>query len=245
MPKSKKLKIEIGDDEPKMRAAVPKEGNSKRFICRKVRTVGSPTKPPMRNPQNRKVRVRVVTHDRSKGAYRGTIRASLNYVTKEGDIYDRDGRVVDKELVAERWERDRVIHHVMPSPEDGDSMTREQALEVNKGMMDRLERQTGPLEYVVSAECKDGRWHTHTLVRGVQDGHDIYLHSNASNHWLRHHAEEAATDVLGWRGARSIEEDRNERTHTRERDIVDERNERERDQSEDRKRRTLTLDEIE
>lgn len=213
-----------------------------RYTVRNHRRIGSGKMPPPPNKQNRQVRVNVKTHDRGRGAFKGAPSALVNYVGKENRTFDRERDISaeDREAIKDRWRNDRMIHHWMPSPQDGDRMSLADVQTMTRTMMDAAERQTGRLEWVAGAEWKEdashpnGKWHVHIAVRGVQDGKDVTFHPVMERHWLRHHAEEAATDVLGWRGGRGLEDERTRQERVR--DLADERNERDRDRERERTR---------
>lgn len=210
------------------------------YAVRKHKRIGSGKMPPPPNKQNRQVRVNVKTHDRGRGAYKSSVSILVNYVGKEGRTFDRerDINADDREAIKNRWSADRVIHHWIPSPQDGDKMTLADVQTMTRGLMESAERQTGKLEWIAGAEWKEdashpaGKWHVHIAVRGVQEDRDVTFHPIMERHWLRHHAEEAATDVLGWRGGRGLEEERAKQERVR--DLVDERNERDRERDRNR-----------
>lgn len=216
-------------------ASAVRSGGQAKYVVRDHKRVGSGRMPAPPNPQNRQVRVNVKTHDRGRGAYKAAPSALVNYVGKEGRTFDRgrDIDAADREDIKDRWRDDRMIHHWMPAPQDGDKMTVDDVKTMTRTMMEGLERQTGKLDWFAGAEWKadaanpGGKWHVHIAVRGVQEDRDISFHPITERHWLRHHAEEAATDVLGWRGGRTLEDEHTRRE--RGRDLVDERNERERE----------------
>lgn len=215
------------------KAAVPASGGvpdgKAGYAVRKHKRVGSGSMPPPANKQNRQVRVKAKTHDRGRGAYKSSVSALVNYIGKEGRTFDRERDITadDREAIKDRWSGDRSIHHWMPSPADGDKMTLADVQTMTRAMMDATERQTGRLEWLAGAEWKEddshpsGKWHVHIAVRAVQDDRDLSFHPITERHWLRHHAEEAATDVLGWRGGRGLEEERTRQERVR--DLADER----------------------
>lgn len=223
-------------------ASAVRSGGQAKYLVRDHKRIGSGRMPPPPNPQNRQVRVNVKTHDRGRGAYKAAPSALVNYVGKEGRTFDRgkDIGADDREEIKDRWRDDRMVHHWMPSPQDGDKMTLDDVKTMTRNMMEAAEGRTGKLDWFAGAEWKadashpGGKWHVHIAVRGVQEGRDISFHPITERHWLRHYAEEAATDVLGWRGGRTLEDDHTRRE--RGRDLVDERNERDRDRARERTR---------
>lgn len=238
MPRYTKL---LNDDEDPihMRAVVPHDGGGGgSYKVRKAKQVGTgrAAKPP--NTQSRQVRVKVKTHDKARGAYRSSVPATLNYVAKEGRIFDRERDLGerDKDGLADEWGKDRVIHHWMINPQDGDKMTLDQVKEVTRDTLENVRRQIpeddrADFRWMAGAELKDGSWHVHVAVRGVANDRDLTFHPVFERNWIRSYAEEAATDQLGWRGARALEDDRNRQAREQGRDLADDRADRERERT--------------
>lgn len=269
MPKYSKL-LHPDEDEVDMRAVVPsaKVGGAS-YKVRQSKQVGTGRAPRPPGAQSRQVRVKVKTHDKGGNGYRSSIAATLNYVAKEGRTFDRTDDLTerDKDALSGEWKDDRLIHHWMINPEDGDLLTLDQVKAMTRDTMERVSAQLPKDErddfrWMAGAEQKDGRWHVHVAVRGVANDRDLKFHPVYERHWIRHHAEEAATDQLGWRGARAIEDERlrdrerdarqgrdltDDRERTRGRDRADERtHDRTEDRSDDphdeRRRRVLERD---
>ena len=245
MPKY--VKLLNGEEDPvDMHAVVHKDRVSGGgYKVRKSHQAGTGRMPRPPNAQRRQVRVKVRTHDKARGAYRSSVAATLNYVAKEGRVFDHerdqlDGR--DLERLADEWKDDRSIHHWIISPQDGERMNREGVMEMVRSTLSHVQRGLpedvrDDFRWTAGAEEKDGRWHAHVAVRGVSNDRDLTFHPVFERHWIRNYAEEAVTDQLGWRGARAMEDERTHRGRTQGRDMAEEREmERERDRERSRTR---------
>jgi hypothetical protein len=243
VPKYTKL-LNADEDPIDMHAVVPSEGGgSGSYKVRKAKQVGTgrAAKPP--NAQSRQVRVKVKTHDKARGAYRSSVSATLGYVAKEGRVFDRERDLDerDKDGLADEWGKDRLIHHWMINPQDGDRLSLDQVKEVTRETMKNVRRQLpaddrADFRWMAGAEQKDGSWHVHVAVRGVVNDRDLTFHPVFERHHIRSFAEEATTDQLGWRGARGLEDERNRLARDQGRDQTDERDDRERDRERVRSR---------
>jgi hypothetical protein len=237
MPKYVKL-LNSDEDQVPMHAVVHKNlVNGGGYKVRKSHQAGTGRMPRPPNAQRRQVRIKIKTHDKARGAYRSSVQATLNYVAKEGRIFDRDRELDGRDLdrLADEWTDDRSIHHWIISPQDGERMNRDQVMEMTRATMAHVQSHLPEdvredFRWTAGAEEKDGRWHAHVAVRGVVNDKDLTFHPVFERHWIRAYAEEAVTDQIGWRGARALEDERTHRDRTNGRDMTEER-ERDRERS--------------
>lgn len=191
---------------------------------RPERRVTVPGAPHEAAPHARRVTVKVIVHDRARGAFPNTVSALAGYLAKEGRLFDRDRDDVDPRRIVRDWSEDRRVFHVIVSPNDGARIADMPAYA--REVVAAWERRVGPLEWVASVEAKpdrahpEGNRHLHVMVRGVQDDRDLSFGHSVIAHWLRHDAMEAATDRLGWmdeRERRAVEARALERERRRDR----------------------------
>lgn len=149
----------------------------------------------------RPVTVKVLYHDRARGAYPNTVAVLANYLAKEGPLFDRDRTGIDKDAVAEAWSNDRRVFHVIVSPNDGHRI--DDMVSYGRDVVAAWERRVGDLEWVAAVERKpdmahpDGNQHLHIMLRGVRNDRDLYLEPDVVSRWLRFDAVEVTTDRVG------------------------------------------------
>ena len=166
---------------------------------RRVRARGAAAQP---SAYARPVVVKAFYYDRRNGAYANSVAALANYLAKEGQLFDRDRQGVDKREVVDPWSHDRRVFHVVVSPNDGDRI--DDMVAYGRALVAAWERHTGRLEWVAAVKIKpdmahpEGNRHLHVMIRGVQDGHDLFLDRELVSHGLRRDAIEVTTDRLGW-----------------------------------------------
>ena len=166
---------------------------------RRVKVRGAPN---AASAYARPVTVKVIYHDRARGAYPNSIAALAGYLSKEGPLFDRDRAGIDTVEIVEAWGADRRVFHVIVSPNDGHRIADMTAY--GREIVAAWEERIGPLEWVAAVERKpdmahpDGNQHLHVMVRGVQHDRDLFLDPAVVTHWLRHDAVEVTTDRLGW-----------------------------------------------
>lgn len=155
---------------------------------------------PDHGPLARPVIVKVVLADRGKGAGRRRIGTLLDYIAKDGPLFDRTRAGIDPKVVAAAWGEDRRIFHVILSPEHG---ARLDMADYARAVVASWERRLGPLEWVASVEEKPdrahagGNRHLHIALRGVQGRCDLVLDRDVVSGWLRADAVAVATERLG------------------------------------------------
>ena len=165
----------------------------------KVRVKGAP---PATGAYARPVTVKVLYHDRARGAYPNTVAVLANYLAKEGPLFDRDRLGIDTAEIVDAWSADRRVFHVIVSPNDGHRI--DDMVSYGRDVVAAWERRVGPLEWVASVERKpdmahrQGNQHLHIMVRGVQHDRDLHLDPDVVSRWLRHDAIEVTTDRLGY-----------------------------------------------
>src|SRR3546814_11285603 len=81
--------------------------------------VGAQGRPGMASNYARPVVVKAFYYDRANGAYANSVAALANYMTKDGELFDRERDAVDKRQIVESWSNDRRVFHVIVSPNDG------------------------------------------------------------------------------------------------------------------------------
>lgn len=166
---------------------------------RRVRVRAAPASP---NAYARPVNVKLLYHDRARGAFPNSVAVLVNYLAKEGPLFDRDRLGIDKGEVAVAWSDDRRVFHVIVSPNDGYRI--DDMVAYGREVMTAWERRVGELEWVAAVERKpdmahpDGNQHLHVMIRGVQDDRDLYFERDVVTHWFRFDAVEVTTRTLGW-----------------------------------------------
>ncbi len=166
---------------------------------RRVRVRAAPASP---NAYARPVNVKLLYHDRARGAFPNSVAVLANYLAKDGPLFDRDRLGIDKGEVAASWSDDRRVFHVIVSPNDGHRI--DDMVAYGREVMTAWERRVGELEWVAAVERKpdmahaQGNQHLHVMIRGVQDDRDLYFERDVVTHWFRHDAVEVTTRTLGW-----------------------------------------------
>lgn len=166
---------------------------------RRVRVRAAAASP---NAYARPVNVKLLYHDRARGAFPNSVAVLANYLAKGGPLFDRDRLGIDKGEVAASWSDDRRVFHVIVSPNDGHRI--DDMVAYGREVMTAWERRVGELEWVAAVERKpdmahaQGNQHLHVMIRGVQDDRDLYFERDVVTHWFRFDAVEVTTRTLGW-----------------------------------------------
>jgi hypothetical protein len=172
------------------------------YVARPSRRARTPAPAGEGSPWLRPVTVKLIYHDRARGALPNTTAALATYIAKEGPLFDRNQVGIDPRAVAEEWSRDRRVFHVIVSPDDGWRL--HDMVGYARSVLEAWEARIGPLDWVASVERKpdaahpQGNRHLHVMIRGVQQGCDLVLPERTVTRELRLDAMEAATDRLGW-----------------------------------------------
>jgi len=172
------------------------------YVRRPERRVKVRGKPPAASAHARPVNVKVLYHDRARGAFPNSMAALAGYLAKEGPLFDRDRLGIDKQEIVDAWSGDRRVFHVIVSPNDGHRIA--DAVSWGRDVVAAWERRVGPLEWVAAVESKpdmahgQGNRHLHVMIRGVRNDRDLFFERDVVGHWLRHDAMEVTTDRLGW-----------------------------------------------
>lgn len=170
-------------------------------------------------PKSRRaiVKARIV---QLKSASPRTTALHLRYIQRDavgreggrGELYSATREVADAEEFESQGRGDRHQFRFIVSPEDaaeiGDlkPFTRE--------LMQRVERDLGTgLDWVAVDHWDTDNPHTHIVIRGrLPDGDDLIISSDYISHGMRHRAAELATEWLGERTTREINESLNRQT---------------------------------
>ena len=135
----------------------------------------------------------------------GAFRAHLNYLQRDGverdgsggDLYTREGEVVDRYKFQERGKSDRHQFRIIVSPEDGHAF---KDLKSNtRALMAEMERDLGQrLDWAAVDHHNTGHPHTHIIIRGKDGrGRDLVIARDYLTRGLRQRATELATRTLG------------------------------------------------
>lgn len=172
------------------------------YTRRPERRVQAAAAPKSASPYARPVAVKVVYRDRARGAFPNAVAVLANYLAKDGPLFGRDGASLDPRDIARAWGDDRRVFHAIVSPNDGHRI--DDMAGYARDVLAAWERRTGPLDWAAAVEDKPdrahpgGNRHLHVMIRGVQDGRDLFLARGVIAHGFREDAMEAATRRLGW-----------------------------------------------
>lgn len=129
----------------------------------------------------------------------------LDYIQRDGvdrggeggDLYSRDGEIVDGHRFLERSGDDRHQFRIIVSPEDAHALP---DMKVStRALMNQMERDLGTrLDWVAVDHHNTGHSHTHIVVRGKDaKGADLIIARDYLTKGLRARAEEGITQELG------------------------------------------------
>jgi type IV secretory pathway VirD2 relaxase len=184
------------------------------YKVRSTRRAGPQWISPASSRHTRPVTAKAIKVDRSGPRGANAITNEVKYAAKDGPLFERspDGEIreADPKEKIEEWQYDRLVHHVIVSPNDGAQLTDPNAFA--KATLEYWEARTGPLQAVWSVEEKpdkahpEGNRHVHFLIRGEQDGHDLEFSAHMIRRGFREGAREAATDQLGYMTVRECQQ---------------------------------------
>lgn len=172
------------------------------YIRRPERRVKVRAAPKAAGAYARPVNVKVLYHDRARGAFPNSVAVLANYLAKDGPLFDRDRLGIDRQDIVDAWSGDRRVFHVIVSPNDGQRI--DDMVAYGRDVMAAWESRVGRLEWVASVETKpdmahpDGNKHLHVMIRGVQDDRDLFFERDVVTHWFRADAIDVTTRTLGW-----------------------------------------------
>lgn len=172
------------------------------YVRRPERRVTVRAAPKAAEAYARPVNVKVLYHDRARGAFPNSAAALANYLAKDGPLFDRERLGIDGQDIAEAWGHDRRVFHVIVSPNDGDRIG--DMVSYGRAVMAAWENRVGRLDWVASVERKPdmahahGNQHLHVMIRGVQDERDLFFERDVVTHWFRADAIDVTTRTLGW-----------------------------------------------
>jgi type IV secretory pathway VirD2 relaxase len=184
------------------------------YKVRPIRRAGPSWVSPAVSRHARPVIVKTIKLDRSRPRGANAITNEIKYASKEGPLFERgpDGvvREADPKSLMDEWQYDRLVYHVVVSPNDGAKLT--DPNEFARATLAYWEQRTGPLQAAWAIEEKpdrahpEGNRHVHFVVRGEQDGHDLEFSAHMLRRGFREGAREAATDQLGYMTVRECQQ---------------------------------------
>jgi Protein of unknown function (DUF3363) len=189
----------------KMRADGARRGGSR----------GRGTMPFGNNPRAQRATVKMLSrfHSRRSGSglARHTGYLARDSASKDGErgtFFDAQHERVDGRSVTREWEGDRHHFRLILSPEKGYEITDMRAYV--RDVMQRVERDVGTkLDWIAIEHHNTDNPHTHILFRGKDEqGQDPILRREYIGYGIRQRASEAATDLLGERTEREMEQAR-------------------------------------
>jgi hypothetical protein len=127
---------------------------------------------------------------------------------ERGTFFDAQREQVDGRSVTKQWEEDRHHFRLILSPENGYDIADMRAYV--RDVMQRVERDVGTkLDWIGIEHHNTDNPHAHILFRGKDDqGQDLILRREYISYGIRQRASEAATDLLGLRTEREMEQAR-------------------------------------
>ena len=127
---------------------------------------------------------------------------------ERGTFFDAQREQVDGRSVTKQWEEDRHHFRLILSPENGYDIADMRAYV--RDVMQRVERDVGTkLDWIGIEHHNTDNPHAHILFRGKDDqGQDLILRREYISYGIRQRASEAATDLLGLRTEREMDQAR-------------------------------------
>jgi hypothetical protein len=167
------------------------------------------------NPRAQRATVKMLS--RFHGAKSGSGLAKHgNYLTRDsaskdgerGTFFSAQQEQVDGRTVTKEWEEDRHHFRLILSPENGYDIADMRAYV--RDVMQRIERDVGTkLDWIAIEHHNTDNPHAHILFRGKDEqGQDLILRREYIGYGIRQRASEAATDLLGLRTEREMEQAR-------------------------------------
>ncbi len=125
---------------------------------------------------------------------------------ERGTFFDAQQDKVDGRSVTREWEGDRHHFRLILSPEKGYDIADMRAYV--RDVMQRVERDVGTkLDWIAIEHHNTDNPHAHILFRGKDEqGQDLILRREYIGYGIRQRASEAATDLLGERTEREMEQ---------------------------------------
>ncbi len=143
------------------------------------------------------------------GAHTGYLaRDSASKDGERGTFFDAQQDKLDGRSVTREWEEDRHHFRLILSPEKGYEIADMRAYV--RDVMQRIERDVGTkLDWIAIEHHNTDNPHAHILFRGKDEqGQDLILRREYIGYGIRQRASEAATDLLGERTEREMEQAR-------------------------------------
>jgi type IV secretory pathway VirD2 relaxase len=176
---------------------------------------GRGTMPFGSNPRAQRATVKVLS--KFHGGKNGSgLAKHVNYLTRDsaskdgerGSFFGAQDDKLDGKVIIKEWEGDRHHFRLILSPEKGYDIADMRAYV--RDVMQRIERDTGTkLDWIGIEHHNTDNPHAHILFRGKDDqGQDLILRREYIGYGIRQRASEAATDLLGDRTEREMEQAR-------------------------------------
>ena len=167
------------------------------------------------NPRAQRATVKMLSrfHSRRSGSglARHTGYLARDSASKDGErgtFFDAQQDKLDGRSVTREWEEDRHHFRLILSPEKGYEIADMRAYV--RDVMQRIERDVGTkLDWIAIEHHNTDNPHAHILFRGKDEqGQDLILRREYIGYGIRQRASEAATDLLGERTEREMEQAR-------------------------------------
>ncbi len=176
---------------------------------------GRGTMPSGSNPRAQRATVKVLS--KYHGGKTGSgLAKHVNYLTRDsaskdgerGTFFSAQQEQVDGRTVTKQWEGDRHHFRLILSPENGYDIADMRAYV--RDVMQRVERDIATkLDWIGIEHHNTDNPHAHILFRGKDEqGQDLILRREYIGYGIRQRASEAATDLLGLRTEREMEQAR-------------------------------------
>lgn len=176
---------------------------------------GRGTMPVGTNPRAQRATVKMLSRVHSRRSGSGLAK-HVNYLTRDsaskdgerGTFYGAQEDRLDGKAITREWEADRHHFRLILSPEKGYDIADMRAYV--RDVMQRIERDVGTkLDWIAIEHHNTDNPHAHILFRGKDEqGQDLILRREYIGHGIRQRASEAATDLLGERTEREMEQAR-------------------------------------
>lgn len=176
---------------------------------------GRGTMPFGSNPRAQRVTAKMLSRFHGSKSGSGLAR-HVNYLTRDsaskdgerGSFFGAQEDKLDGKVITKEWEGDRHHFRLILSPENGYDIADMRAYV--RDVMQRIERDTGTkLDWIGIEHHNTDNPHAHILFRGKDEQRqDLILRREYIGHGIRQRASEAATDLLGLRTEREIEQAR-------------------------------------
>jgi hypothetical protein len=172
------------------------------------------------NPRAQRATVKMLSrfHSRRSGSglARHTGYLARDSASKDGErgtFFDAQQDRVEGRSVTREWEGDRHHFRLILSPEKGYEIADMRAYV--RDVMQRVERDVGTkLDWIAIEHHNTDNPHAHILFRGKDEqGQDLILRREYIGYGIRQRASDAATDLLGERTEREMEQAREKEVH--------------------------------